>query len=200
MGKHFGGYFYLPLLNQRGFFSSWNDLFSIPDSERVMGYQLIETIEVGSGGAASIEFTGIAGTGQDLILAISGRNTYNAADRTMTTTINGSTSDYSGKNLKGTGSSVSSTSSANLTIQAATTTANTFTSLELHFSNYSGSTNKSMSIEQATENNATDAEAQIVAATWAQTAAITSLAIGFTGGNGDWAQYSSASLYMITAD
>ena len=39
-----------------------------------MGMQLIEHIEVGSGGAASIEFTGIDQTGQDLLLKVSSRN------------------------------------------------------------------------------------------------------------------------------
>ena len=46
------------------------DLFSIPVSERVMGYQLIETITLASS-ASSIEFTSIPQDGVDLVILLS---------------------------------------------------------------------------------------------------------------------------------
>ena len=161
-----------------------------------MTMTLVETITVGSGGAASIEFTGIPSDGKDLILKMSGRNTYAAADRSIIMSFNGSTADRTAVNLKGNGSAASSSTGINLSIQAATTTANTFTLIDFYFSNYSGNTSKSVSIEQATENNATAAEALLMALNWNQTAAITSLGFSFVGGN--WAEHSTASLYIIS--
>ena len=161
-----------------------------------MTMTLVETITVGSGGAASIEFTGIPGDGKDLILKMSGRNTYAAADRSIDFSFNGSTADRTVVNLKGSGSAASSDTGISLSIQAATTTANTFTVIDFYFSNYSGDTSKSVSIEQATENNATAVEALLMALNWNQTAAITSL--GFSFGDGNWAEHSTASLYKIS--
>jgi hypothetical protein len=37
-------------------------------------YEAIETVEVGSGGAADIEFTSIPGTYTDLVVKVSARN------------------------------------------------------------------------------------------------------------------------------
>ena len=160
-----------------------------------MSMELIETIEVGAGGASSIEFTSIPQDGVDLLCVVSARNSWSAADRTAVIAINGSTADKSGIKLQGNGSSVSSGSNVNFTVQAATTTANTFTSVQLYFSNYTSSSNKSFAIEQATENNATAVEHLIQANLWSQTSAITSL--GFSFGDGNFVEYSTASLYKI---
>jgi hypothetical protein len=54
---------------------------------------LIETVTVGAGGAASIEWTGIAGTGQDLLVVFSLRCT--TSNATGSLTINGSDADRS---------------------------------------------------------------------------------------------------------
>lgn len=164
-----------------------------------MGMQLIETIEVGSGGAASIEFTSIPQDGVDLVVLISGRAA-NAADyRNLELSINSSTSNQTAKRLVGDGSSVASNSNNVIdAIPAASATANTFGSICITFSNYAGSTNKSISIDAVTENNATAARAAISAHLWSQTSAITS--IGFAPFGEDFVQYSTASLYKITAD
>ena len=165
-----------------------------------MGYQLIETIEVGSGGASSIEFTGIAGTGQDLVILWSLRNTVNNA--TGSITINGSSADFSWVLLLGTGAGTgtnayTSNNIAGMQVENAET-ANTFSNGQLYISNYASSANKSMSVDSVTENNGTVAQSVLQAISWAQTAAITSLGVNARSGN--LAEFSSASLYMITAD
>ena len=165
-----------------------------------MGYQLIETIEVGSGGAASMEFTGIAGTGQDLVILWSLRCTTNNATGSLT--INGSDADRSWVILYGTGNGVGSNAYTSSNISAMQVenadTANTFSNGQLYISNYASSANKSMSVDSVTENNGTVAQAVLQAISWAQTAAITSLGVNARSGN--LAEFSSASLYMITAD
>ena len=165
-----------------------------------MGYQLIETIEVGSGGASSIEFTGIAGTGQDLVILWSLRCTTNNATGSLT--INGSDADRSWVILYGTGNGLGSNAYTSSNISAMQVenadTANTFSNGQLYISNYASSANKSMSVDSVTENNGTVAQSVLQAISWAQTAAITSLGVNARSGN--LAEFSSASLYMITAD
>jgi hypothetical protein len=104
--------------------------------------------------------------------------------------------------LNGTGSGVASytTGSTDLVtsysgIVGDGATASTFSNDAIYIPNYSGSTNKSVSIDTVTENNATAAHQTITASVWANTAAITSIKI-VTGAN--FAQYSTASLYKFT--
>ena len=165
-----------------------------------MGMQLIEHIEVGSGGVASIEFTGIAGTGQDLLLKVSSRNSADSDAHRWT--FNGLTTGiYSEVRLSGNGSSSSSSSRTNdtkiyLRTVRSSRTANTFGSYSLYISNYaSTTTSKSVSVDLVTENNATAAEQDLHAISFAENGAIISmqetesLAAGTT-----------LSLYKITAD
>ena len=162
--------------------------------------QLIETIEVGSGGAASIEFTGIAGTGQDLVILWSLRCT--TSNATGSLTINGSDANRAWLTLYGTGNSAGGNAYTSSNISAMQVenadTANTFSNGQLYISNYASSANKSMSVDSVTENNGTVAQSVLQAISWAQTAAITSLKLNARSGN--LAEFSSASLYMITAD
>ena len=164
-----------------------------------MGMTLIETIEVGSGGAASMEFTGIAGTGQDLVILWSLRCT--TSNATGSLTINGSDADRSWVILSGTGngSGTNAYTSSNISAMQVENadTANTFSNGQLYISNYASSANKSMSVDSVTENNGTVAQSVLQAISWAQTAAITSLGVNARSGN--LAEYSSASLYMVTA-
>jgi hypothetical protein len=169
-----------------------------------MGYQLIETVTVGSGGAASIEFTGIADNlGQALKLVWSARATGDSGPRSYAQ-VNGDTaSNYSTINLSGSGSAASSSTSQNLTyfqlFDAAPgtgATADTFGNAEMNFSNYSSSTAKSMSYDAVTENNGTSAFQNLAAGKWSGTAAISSIKLYLQGGS--FAQYSTASLYSIS--
>jgi hypothetical protein len=166
-----------------------------------MGMQLIETIEVGAGGAASIEWSAINQDGQDLVIVCSLRTTEAQRNVLMRVEFNSNTSNYSYTDLIGIGSSVFSGSGAYLSplvANGSTSTANTFSNSSVYISNYAGSTAKSLSIDSVTENNATQADQQLVAGLWNNTAAITSVKISNAAANS--VQYSTASLYKITAD
>ena len=164
--------------------------------------QLIETIEVGAGGAASIEFTSIPQDGVDLLLLLSMRGEGGAYPNL---TINGTSANYSGKRLTGGGDYVSTGSNSVTTsfdglFVPSTDTASTYGSNQWYFSNYAGSTAKSVSVEQVNENNGTSAVMVLRANLWNDTAAITSLEVNAANASNEIAQYSTASLYKITAD
>jgi hypothetical protein len=164
-----------------------------------MGYQLIETIEVGSGGAASIEFTSIPQDGVDLLLVLSGRATTTQTNALVT--FNSSSSNFSWRLLNGNGSSANSFSDTTqffLRCSQSSDTSSTFGNSSLYVSNYASSAYKSVSIDSARETNATAAALDITAGLWSNTNAITSIGLSFASGN--FAQYSTASLYKITAD
>ena len=162
--------------------------------------QVIEHIEVGSGGAAEMEFASIPATYTDLLIVMSHR--YSGAgtvsfDRMYFNNSTNGTSRY----LEGDGSGTSSgTNSGGVATSssAASSTANTFANTSIYIPNYTSSNAKSASIDNVTENNATTVETMI----WAYidttvTTAITSIRLLNTSGN--WAQYSSATLFGITA-
>ena len=166
-----------------------------------MGYQLIETIEVGSGGAASIEFTGIPQDGVDLVVKVSLRGSGASIEPSLNFNSD-SGSNYNRIHLRGDGSTASSASASSATsldlngfIATSGSTSNTFSNGEILVSNYTSSSNKSVSADGVNENNATTAYAAIVAGSYSTSSPITSLKI--TKG---MVQYSSASLYKITAD
>jgi hypothetical protein len=168
-----------------------------------MSMTLLQRVEVGAGGAASIDFTSIPQTYTDLQLVVSGRINDTVGGDTRAVyyvRFNSSTSSYSGKLLYGTGSGVGSQSNATNGIELRTSiannTSNTFGSESIYIPNYAGSTYKSVSAEGVQENNATAGFQNVVAGLWSNTAAITSISLvpdlTFT-----WLQYSTASLYGI---
>jgi hypothetical protein len=160
--------------------------------------ELIETKTVGSGGAASIDFTSIPQTYTDLVLKVSARSTDNTGD--LGIKLNTSTSSFSRRVLRGSGSAASSTSGSDNYVgglNPSTYTASTFGNAEIYIPNYAGSTNKSISVDSITENNATEAFAFMIASLWSNTAAITGISLyNFTSGN--LAEHSTASLYGIS--
>lgn len=159
----------------------------------------IASVTVGSGGASSISFSSIPSTYTDLCLKVSLRSDASRINEDLLVSFNGSTSSRSWKFLEGNGSSVSSASGTDgrfSTFNANTSTSNTFGSAELYIPNYAGSNYKSVSIDTVTENNATSAYAEIEAALWSNTAAITSIAMTLAFGT-VFMQYSTATLYGI---
>jgi len=151
---------------------------------------------------ASITFSSIPGTYTDLLLKISSRN--NDIYNEIHFRFNGNTgSNYSGRNVKGTGSAVSSASSTSLssmqdvTVQSKSDqTASTFGNIELYIPNYTSSNYKSMSSDSVQENNATAVETMLGAGLWAQTSAITS--IEAFPSVGSFVQHSTFYLYGIS--
>lgn len=162
-----------------------------------MTMTLVETIEVPSGGASSIEFTSIPQDADDLLLVVSGRGT--TANSNMRLEFNSSTTGYTRRNLLGTGSSALSQNATNQypgRINSSSTTASTFSNTSVYITNYASSVAKSASVDSVTENNATGADQELTAYSWSGTAAITSLLVG--NFDNALAQYTTASLYKIT--
>jgi hypothetical protein len=166
-------------------------------------FTLIASSTVGSGGAASINFTSIPATYTDLVVKLSARNVTNT-ETTGSVYFNSDTTDanYSARRLLGDGSSASSLTTSRpdfFYMDTTGETASTFSNCEIYIPNYTGSTQKSVSAETVTENNATAALAVMVAGLWTGTAAITSIQLKpYTAGGGNFAQHSTAYLYGVS--
>lgn len=161
-----------------------------------MTMTLIATSTVGAGGAASIDFTAIAGTATDLYLVLSWNSSVN--NDSIFIQFNGSASSYTKRNLFGfgTGSPISQSGSDSYFNSNKTTTANTFNSGQVYIPNYAGATNKSFSSEDVSEANGADSYANLTAGLWSSTAAITSIKLDLASGN--FIVGSTASLYSVT--
>jgi hypothetical protein len=163
---------------------------------------LIETKTLGAA-AASIEFTSIPQDGTDLVLLMSGRTTRTNALDWIQMEFNTITSDYSMRGLFGNGSATGSFTETKifLPIGGNTATANTFGNSTFYIPNYTGSTNKSVSGDGVSENNATGVNSvsdYIIAGLWSNTAAITSIKLfPFTAAE-DFVAGSTVSLYKVT--
>jgi hypothetical protein len=164
---------------------------------------LITSVTVGSGGAATIDFTSISGTYTDLCLKLSTRCAFTGGVANLSMQINTDTgANYQYRELVGNGSSASTgsgTNSANFnSIQVPNdATSNTFNNVEIYLHNYAGSTQKSISVDAVTENNAsTKVQVRLQAWLWLQTSAITQLTFTSQGAT-NFLQYSTAYLYGI---
>jgi hypothetical protein len=165
-------------------------------------YKKIASVTVGSGGTNTIDFTSIPSTYTDLVVLASFRSTRSNDEDGGFMTINSSTTGYSWRLLQGNGTAASSSSGTDRFIgqlTANTTTASTFTNLFIYIPNYAGSTNKSYSVDNVTEANATKSYAQLIANLWSNTAAITSLSFqsDSLGIGSKLAEFSTATLYGI---
>ncbi len=159
--------------------------------------QLISSVTVGAGGASGISFTAIPSNFTDLVLVISARVSNNSSASSI-----GFNSDYganyASRFLTGNGSTVSSGTGSTDNIywyaqSGSATTASTFSSTICHITNYSGSTAKGVSIDSASENNATANSMYLTAGVYTPSTAISSIQIG-----GLFVQYSTATLYGLT--
>lgn len=162
-----------------------------------MTLSLVQSVTVGAGGAASIDFTSIPQTGTDLLVMYSVRVDGSGSNgANIDLTINGSTSGFTGREIEGYGSGVGS-NTRNSTwggYANGNATANTFCNGQIYFPNYTSSTAKSHLIDVVTENNATLAYQYISARQWSGTAAITSLGFAIPW----FAPGSTISIYTIT--
>jgi len=159
---------------------------------------LISSVTVGSGGAASIDFSSIPSTYTDLVIKMSLRDNRAATGNATKITFNTSGGTYSGKYIEGTGSSVTSATDTNGVADevAASSTANTFANAEIYIPNYAGSNQKSLSADSVNENNASNANSALYATLWNQTAAITSIKLEPVI-SASFVQYSTAYLYGV---
>lgn len=160
--------------------------------------KLIQTVNA-TGSSATLEFTSIPQTYTDLVVKISVRQSSNNGNpyTPITFALNSSATNKTSRYLLGEGTGVSSTNYTEFYAwtPSSLATANTFSSIELYLPNYTGSTNKSISLDGATENNATANLLAIGAALWSNTAAVTSVSFTTTAGN--FVTGSTASLYGV---
>jgi len=160
----------------------------------------IASVSVGSGGAATMDFTSIPATFTDLCVKLLGRSARAAqqADN-LFITFNSTTTNFTSRLLQGNGTSASSGNYAiryaSLAVDAAGSTASTFSSHEIYIPNYTSANYKSYSADSVSENNATAAQSDLVAGLWSNTAAIT--IISLLPEVSTWVQYSTATLYGI---
>jgi hypothetical protein len=162
-------------------------------------YKAIATVTVGSGGAATIDFTSIPATYTDLLIKLCARGTSTAGSAGNVGYLkpNGSTSNQTRRILYGLGNSSGSDPGTDWAyyIVPSDHTANTFGNTEIYLPNYASSNNKSASFDSVTENNATTAYMMLSASLWADVSVISSLTMSLAAGN--FAQYSTATLYGI---
>ena len=167
-------------------------------------YVLLETIEL-TQSAASVTFDNLPTSGYtDLKIVMSGRLTAGASTQSLTVQFNGSTSGYSSRNLRGSGSAASSVTDVYGTDEmylgefpATNSTANTFGNGEIYIPNYISSNNKSVSADMVTEDNATLAWSYLSAGLWANSSAITSIRL--IPNTADFVANSTFSLYGVAA-
>ena len=166
-----------------------------------MAMELVETIEVGSGGASSIEFTSIPQDGVDLLLVASLRSARASLvdDAQLKFNNVGSGDPYEDVELRGNGSSVASNTNAGnwfrfAGINGATSTTDTFSSHKLYISNYTSTSIKACSYNVVSENNDTTAYQYLKAVSANVTAAITSIQLDESS---VFQEHSTVSLYKI---
>lgn len=170
-------------------------------------YELIETITLGSD-AASVTFSAIPQTYTDLKMLCSlrctrvGSGTDQGAVLLKFNNISGG-GVYSSRMLRGSGTAASSLNTGTGydgvyigECASASNTANTFTSGEVYIPNYTGNTQKPVSVTMTSENNTAFAFMECVAGLWTGTAAATSLTIAEHNGT-NYVSNSSFSLYGI---
>ena len=166
-------------------------------------YEAIATVEVGSGGSAGFDFTSIPSTYTDLAVALSMRSADAVFLKGVNLQFNGSSSSiYSYRQLYGESAGAGSFSETNIAntyvgqMPGTSATASTFANTSIYIPNYAGSTNKSLSIDSASEiNSSTNWALNLLANLWASTDAINRVYI--YPGSGNFAEYSTATLYGI---
>jgi hypothetical protein len=163
-------------------------------------YILLERIELNAS-AASVTFASIPQTGYtDLKIVASTRTTNANVWSEALISFNGSSANFTHRYVEG-GDSVAASGSgttARINNSGANATANTFGSSEIYIPNYTGSTNKSFSIETVNESNQTTAVYQtMTAGLWSQTAAINTVTLTVSAGS--FVSGSTFSLYGLAA-
>lgn len=160
----------------------------------------LQTVTVGAGGAASVEFTNIPQTYNDLVVKASLRTNTGSVDAGTYFYINGAAIGVA-KKLGGTGSVAFSDNGANIIDQGSGATANTFSNGEIYFPNYVNTGIKSMSVDWVNETNATTVYMNMLALTETVAPAArepaTSVKLAPYSGAQSFLQYSTVTLYGV---
>lgn len=160
----------------------------------------ISTVTVGSGGASTINFTAIPQTYTDLLCKVSARSTLGNGSY-LALILNSSSTSFSTKVFySNTGIAAYTGSSADLQytgyISAGTASNSTFSNTDIYFSEYTSSKFKTVYSDSIGANNATSEEKGMGSLIWSITSPITSITFDVFDA-GDFAQYSTATLYGI---
>jgi hypothetical protein len=163
-------------------------------------YQLIEAKTLGTT-TASVTFSSIPATYTDLKVVISARGDFSGLGSSYKLSFNGSSSNFSIRALEGAGSGTPSSFTGTQYVGSAvgsTATASTFNNGEIYIPNYTSTTNaKSFSVDAVSENNATEAYADLIAGLWNPGTQAAIYSIGLTPTSGNFVQYSTFYLYGI---
>lgn len=136
---------------------------------------------------ASISFTSLPTGYTDLLIKISARDSLASGTANfISIKFNSSNTSYNATFLRGNGSTAASGNTVDpysALSNGTTYTTNTFSNCDIYIPNYNGNTYKCWSAEGVVENNATGAYMALVAGQWANTSAITSIALTEYGGS-----------------
>lgn len=163
-----------------------------------MSFELIETIEVGAGGASKLLFSNIPADGTDLLLKFSLRTNRTGISwdyQNFYFNSNGATCTVRRLYGTGTGYSQGTTSYLNPISCDSEDSASTFSNGEIYIPNYTGSQQKIASARMVTEAQNSTAYQALYAMLWPNTAVVND--VGIWGGGGTFVQYTTASLYKI---
>ena len=151
---------------------------------------------------ASVTFSSIPQTYTDLKIVISARGDYAALGSSYKLSFNGSSSNFSIRALEGAGSGSPSSFTGTQYIGSAvgaTATADAFNNAEIYIPNYlSTTTAKSFSVDAVSENNGTEAYADLIAGLWNPGTQAAIYSVGLTPTSGNFVANSTFYLYGIS--
>lgn len=156
----------------------------------------IASVTVGSNAPQSIDFTSIPNTYTDLVIKASVRKLESGGAVNLQMLLNGSTSGYIQKAILNASSFSDNTELSLMYVTSASNTSNTFNNVEIYIPNYAASTNKSVSVDSVTEDNATSNIMSLMAGLWSNSAAINQITLRVYSPN-TLTQNSTFTLYGI---
>jgi hypothetical protein len=160
----------------------------------------IATIEVGSGGSSTIDFTSIPSGYTNLVLDLSSRDTLTSTQYEVFARFNNiSTSVYTYNRMVSDASTGTSAGGSDTKLfignhPGSGATASTFSNISITIPNYTSSINKLVSVDAISSNNASTNYLIFTAGVTSETAAINRITLSC---NGNFTQYSMATLYGI---
>jgi hypothetical protein len=166
-------------------------------------YVLLEKIVVGAPGASSVTFSNIPQTGYtDLVVKVSARTSRAFVRDNLGITFNAGAinTNWTGKGLysvDGTNASSENTASYLGFINGATSTSNTFSNIDIYVCNYAASTNKSLSVDGVSEDNATAGVVATYGGLYSSSSPTTSITLN--GANASFVEGSTFYLYGVAA-
>ena len=168
-----------------------------------MAVEVIQHVEIGAGGAASLTFTSIPQNFTHLYVKFSGRMTRAGNSGSIfSMRINGDSSTICNYRLLLGNAAYTGTSASFLPagyINGPTSTAGLFSNHSIHIPNYAGSLVKNVTAESTSPDNSTSQLVCVSAGLYNSTSPVTSLYFAELNGPSDLVEHTTATLYGITA-